>query len=133
MADAFRLLHTQALPFSTQEKRRGCVYFFRGKTMNDSKMIVRYIGYRSLQGGGRGFDFSFAQGGNKPTMISIDASFAFFQGPDRIAIQEAAAICYETLKWRAQLNPASTPDRFDLTSADVAQHRKIPKTNGSRH
>ena len=100
--------------------------------MSDSKVTVRYLGYRSLGDGGRGFDFSFSFGAAKPTMITIEASPGFFQGPDRIALQEAAAICYETLKCRAQVGSMSTTDRFDLTSADVAQHRKIAKPLG-RH
>jgi hypothetical protein len=100
--------------------------------MTDSKSTVRYIGYRSLHDGGRGFDFSCAFGAAKPTVITIEASSAFFQGPDRIAIQEAAGICYETVKSRLQTDPTCTSERFDLTSADIAQHRKITKTSGSR-
>jgi hypothetical protein len=100
--------------------------------MTDSKPIVRYVGYRSLQNGGRGFDFSCAAGGETPTMITVEASIALFEGPDRIAIQEAAAICYETVKCRMQMGTTSTPDRFNLTAADVAQHRKITRP-GSRH
>ena len=65
-------------------------------------------------------------------MISIDASSAFFEGPGRIALQEAAAICYETLKHRLEADPNYTFDSFDLTSADVAQHRKLPKTAAQR-
>src|SRR3989441_11973202 len=97
-----------------------------------SKSTVRYLGYRSLPDGGRGFDFSFALGSAKPTMITIEASMAFFLGPDRIAIQEASGICYETLKCRIQTDSEGTPDHFDLTSADVAQHRRITKPLGSR-
>ena len=99
--------------------------------MSDAKSTVRYIGYRSLLDGGRGFEFSCAHSGEKATMVTIDASRAFFQGPGRIAIQEAAGICYETLKCRVQTNPMSTPDRFDLTSDDIAQHRKITRPIGS--
>jgi hypothetical protein len=65
-------------------------------------------------------------------MITIEASSTFFQGPDRIALQEAAGICYETLKSRLHTDPTYTSDRFDLTSADVALHRKITKVSGSR-
>ena len=100
--------------------------------MNNSKSTVRYLGYRSLGGGGRGFEFSCALGAAKATVITIEASSTFFQGPDRIALQEAAGICYETLKCRLQTDPTCTSDRFDLTSADVAQHRKITKVSGSR-
>jgi hypothetical protein len=99
--------------------------------MTDSKPTVRYMGHRSLQNGGRTFDFSCASGGETPTTITVEASIALFEGPDRIAIQEAAAICYETLKSRIQMGTTSTPDRFDLTAADVAQHRKIARP-GSR-
>jgi hypothetical protein len=100
--------------------------------MTDSKSTVRYLGYRSLSGGGRGFDFSYALGAAKATLITIEASSTFFQGPERIALQEAAGICYETLKCRLQIDPAYTSDRFDLTSADIAQHRKNAKVSGSR-
>ncbi len=101
--------------------------------MNDSKSTVRYIGYRTLHDGGRGFDFSCAYGAAKPSVITVEASSAFFQGPDRIALQEAAGICYETLKSRLQTNATGAADRLDLTSADVAQHRKTTKPVGSRH
>lgn len=96
------------------------------------KSTVRYIGYRSLNGGGRGFDFSCALGATKPTMITIEAASAFFQGPDRIALQEAAGICYETLKSRLRIDPTCTAGQFDLTSADIAQHRKMTHMPGSR-
>ena len=99
--------------------------------MHDPKAIVRYLGHRSLESGGRGFDFSYAGGTETPTMITVEASLSLFQGPDRIAIQEAAGICYETVKCRMQMAPTSMPDRIDLTAADVAQHRKITKP-GSR-
>lgn len=100
--------------------------------MNEARSTVRYLGYRTLHDGGRGFDFSCAQGAARPTLITIEASSAVFSGPDRIALQEAAGICYETLKYRLHLEPECTSDRFDLTSADIAQHRKISKTSGSR-
>lgn len=101
--------------------------------MNDSKSTVRYLGYQSRPDGGRGFDFSCAQGGAKPTTITIEASPELFQGPDRIAIQEALGICYETLKCRIEIDATCPPDHFDLTSTDVAQHRKITKPPGRRH
>jgi hypothetical protein len=104
----------------------------RGNTMSECKSTVRYVGYRSLSRGGRGFDFSCGLGAAKPSVITIEAASRFFQGPDRIALQDAAGICYETLKCRLQTAPTYTSDRFDLTSADVAPHRKIAKVSGSR-
>jgi len=100
--------------------------------MNDHKSTIRYLGYRCLPDGGRGFDFSFALGSAKATMITIDAPISFFQGPDHIAIQEAAGICYETLKFRIQTHEGIPPERFDLTPADVAQHRRAGKDPAKR-
>jgi hypothetical protein len=109
-------------------------FFLKEDTdMSDPKLTIRYLGHRMLQDGGREFDFSFAHGGETPIMITVEAHITFFQGPDRIAIQEAAGICYETLKYRMQIDPMSVPDRFDLTSANVAQHRKITKPPGNRY
>jgi len=101
--------------------------------MSDHKLTIRYLGHQTLQDGGRGFDFSYAQGGDTPTLVTVQAPVNFFQGPDRIAIQEAAGICYETLKYRMQMDPGSVPDRFDLTSTNVAQHRKLTKQSANRY
>jgi hypothetical protein len=96
--------------------------------MNDHQSTIRYLGHRSLPDGGREFEFSFALGSAKATLVTIDAPIAFFRGPNQIALQEAAGICYETLKWRAQSNGAAPPDRFNLTAADIAQHRRRDRT-----
>src|SRR5689334_12408632 len=96
------------------------------------KSTIRYLGYRTLPDGGREFDFSFALGSSKTTVVTVDAPIAFFRGPDQIAIQEAAGICYETLKFRFPIYEVSPPERFDLTMADVAQHRRSRKDPPSR-
>ena len=101
--------------------------------MSDPKSTVRYLGYRSLLNGGRGFDFSYVLGTAEPMVITIEAASGLFQGPDRIALQEAAGICYETMKCRLKSQPTSAFDRLDLTPADVAQHRRATKVSGSRH
>jgi len=100
--------------------------------MSDPKSTVRYLGYRSLRNGSRIFDFSWGFGVAKPTMITIEASPTFFVGPDRIALQEAAGICYETVKDRLQSEPDAASHTFDLTAGDVAQHRRITKSSRSR-
>ena len=101
--------------------------------MNDHKStVVRYLGYRSLPDGGREFDFSSGLAATELTIFTIDAPIAFFRGPDSITIQEATGICYETLKFRLQASEVSPPDRFDLTTADVAQHRQSHKGPAGR-
>jgi hypothetical protein len=100
--------------------------------MSDPKLTVRYLGYQSSIGGGRNFEFSCALGVAKARVLVIQASPAFFRGPDRIALQEAAGICYETLKCRLEGDAGISADTFDLTAADVARHRKIPGASGAR-
>ena len=100
--------------------------------MSGHGSTIRYLGYRTLPDGGREFDFSLEMGGAQATIVTIDAPIAFFRGPDHIAIQEAAGICYETLRFRLQTFEASPPSRFDLTAADVAQHRQSQKRPGRR-
>ena len=77
-----------------------------------------------LSDGGRGFDFSCAQVGVETLLITIEAPIELFTGPDRIALQEGAGICYETLKSRVETDEKRPPSRFTLRTADVAQHRK---------
>jgi hypothetical protein len=87
---------------------------------------IRYVGYRSLPDGGRRFEFSFEPNAEKATTVSIDAAMGFFMGPDKMALQEAAGICYETIRGRLQ-QKENLPTRFKLTAADVAQHRKAKR------
>jgi len=92
------------------------------------KTTIRYLGYRTLADGGRGFDFSIAVTGQETSLITVEASPDVFRGPDRIAIQEGAGICYETLRSRVETDSEIPPHGFSLKSADVAQHRKSTKS-----
>ena len=97
------------------------------------KATVRYLGYRTLADGGRGFDFSVALIGEEAQLITVEASADLFRGPDRIAIQEGAGICYETLRSRIDTDAMIPVHAYSLNSADVAQHRKITKPAGRRY
>jgi hypothetical protein len=96
------------------------------------KATVRYLGYRTLAGGGRGFEFSVALIGEDAKLITIEAALPLFQGPDRIAIQEGAGICYETLRSRINMDSTIPDDAFSLNAADVAQHRTT-KPSGRKY
>ena len=100
--------------------------------MKDSKNTFRYVGHRTLPDGGRGFDFAIGLTGTETTMITIEAPARLFTGPGHIALQEGAGICYETLKVRIEVDSENAPSSFTLTSADVAQHRKVVKPHGLR-
>src|SRR5947208_16424065 len=96
--------------------------------MKDPKSTVRYIGFEVLKDGSRRFDFSFAGRDASLQTISVKAPHGLFSGPDHMAIQECAGICYETLKCRVVGASGIVPVSISLTSADIAQHRKLPKT-----
>ena len=97
------------------------------------KATVRYLGYLPLADGGRGFNFSVALIGEKAKLITIEAGADLFWGPNRIAIQEGAGICYETLRSRIDAQSTIPQPAFSLNSTDVAQHRKTTKPIGARY
>ena len=93
-----------------------------GEYVKDTQS-VRYIGYESSPKGGRCLDFSYGLG-SETRSVAIEIAWSLLQtGPNRIAIQETTAICYETLK--ARLLVEVPPARFGLTAEDIAKHRKI--------
>jgi len=97
------------------------------------KVTVRYLGYRALADGGRAFDFSVALVDEETKLVTVEASPDLFRGPQRIAIQEGAGICYETLRSRIDTHATIPDPTFNLEASDVAQHRKIAKPGGGRH
>ena len=92
--------------------------------MKDPSASVRYLGFHSLSNGSRRLDFSFSRADRSLQKISIEASHVLFSGPDHMTIQECAGICYETLKSRVAGYAETSPVSINLTSADVAQHRR---------
>jgi len=102
------------------------------KCMKEPKVIVRYLGFHSMSDGSRRFDFSFYGPDASQHVISVEASQDLFAGPDRMSIQECPGICYETLKCHMAGCSATVPVSIGLTSADVAQHRKLGKAVGRR-
>ena len=98
--------------------------------MKDPKSTVRFLGFQALKDGSRRFDFSFSGPDASLKLISVEAPYGLFSGPNQIAIQECAGICYETLKCRVIGCSGNVPAAINLTSADVAQHRKPAKIAG---
>ena len=97
------------------------------------KATIRYLGYRTAADGGREFDFTAALIGEEEKRITVEASADLFLGPNRIAIQEGAGICYETLRSRIEEDTTIPNHAFNLNSGDVAQHRKPSKRIGRRY
>ena len=97
--------------------------------MNE-KPTIRDVGYRTLLDRGRRFDFSIAWIGETAPLIIVEVSGDLFRGPDRLAIQEGAGICYQTLRSRIDAHAPIGGAAFSLNSADAAQHRKLTKPAG---
>jgi hypothetical protein len=98
--------------------------------MKDPSASLRYLGFQSLSNGGRRLNFSFTRSDKTLQAISVDASRELFSGPDHMAIQECAGICYETLKSRVSGCGDTFPASVKLTLADIVQHRKPGKSAG---
>jgi hypothetical protein len=98
--------------------------------MRDSAASIRYLGFQALSNGGRRLNFSFTRPDKTQHMISVEASYDLFSGPNHMAIQECAGICYETLKRLVSGWVDTIPASVRLTIADIAQHRKPGKSAG---
>jgi hypothetical protein len=98
--------------------------------MKDPKSTVRYLGFQALKDGSRRFDFSFTDSDASLKLISVSAPYGLFCGATQIALQECAGICYETVKCRVSDCSGALSDSINLTSADVAQHRRPAKVAG---
>ena len=99
--------------------------------MKEPKISVRYLGFHAMSDGSRRFDFSFSGPDASQHVVSVDAPHALFAGPDHMSIQECPGICYEALKCHVAGSSSTVPVLINLTSADIALHRKLGKT--ARH
>ena len=100
--------------------------------MKDPQSTIRYLQFQALKDGSRRFDFSFSGPDVSLKVISVEAPYDLFSGPNRIAIQECAGICYDTLKCRVIGCSGTVPASISLRFADVAQHRRPAKIAGRR-
>ena len=95
--------------------------------MKDSKAMLRYLGYRMLADGGRGFDFSIQPVDAAVTLTTVEMPIPLFTEIDRLTIQEGPGICYETLLCRIENDSSKVPPCLTLTPAEVVQHRRTIK------
>jgi len=84
-----------------------------------------------LSEGGRSLDFSYGLG-EEAKMVAVEVPQSFLEGPQRIVIQEASGICYETLRARLETDGGTAPVRFGLTAEDIAQHRHVVPVRSGR-
>lgn len=97
------------------------------------KNIIRYIGFRSADDGGRVFDFSVSATEHGDVLTSIEIPNELFAGAGRIRLQEGVGISYAKLKRLLEISALTElPRQLSLTAADVAQYREVLPTGLKR-
>ena len=96
--------------------------------MLDRKRDVRYIGFESINDGGRRFDFYVKTTDQEQVMVSVDIPGILFAGTGRIMVQEAASICCAKIKELCGEDGGNLPARLLLTGHDISQLRELPKS-----
>jgi hypothetical protein len=93
----------------------------------NEKTNLRYNGFRAADDGGRVFEFSISETGQVTCPISIEIPKEFFEGSNRIQLQEGVGVTYAKLKHLLTLETASDiPQSLCFTAMDLAQYRQIP-------
>jgi hypothetical protein len=95
--------------------------------LKDGKQNIRYLGFESIEDGGRQFDFAITATGQDATRVSLVIPALMFRGDNRISFQESAKICYEKLRVLLEREKIEAPLRIRLTGDDIAQFRHIPR------
>jgi hypothetical protein len=95
--------------------------------MKDTKQNIRYLGFESVEDGGRRFDFAITAAGHEATRVSLVIPALMFTGVNRISFQESAKICYEKLRVLLEREKIEAPVRIRLTGDDIAQFRHVPR------
>ena len=106
---------------------------FIEETVKD-KINIRYISFRTVDEGGRLFDFSISATEHPAFLTSFEMPAELFAGANRIRLQEGVGICYAKLKYLLETGVLSdVPERVCLTASDVAQYREVlPRTSSGR-
>ena len=99
------------------------------------KTTVRYVRFRPAGDGGRIFDFSISENEHPDREISVEIPVTFFEGLDRIHLQEGVGISSAKIKHFLEIDESSaTPLTLCLDAADLALHRQVvPVITRRRH
>jgi hypothetical protein len=90
------------------------------------KTTIRYERFRPSENGGRIFDFWISESEQPDRAISVEIPIAFFEGQDRLHLQEGVGISYSRIKQFLEVGESwDTPLVLCLNAADVALHREV--------
>jgi len=91
-----------------------------------AKITIRYLRFRASEHGGRIFDFWVSDSTRPNREISVDIAASFFEGQNRIHLQEGVGISYAKIKHFLDSDEsAGTPLILSLNAADLALHREV--------
>ena len=93
--------------------------------MNE-KTNLRYTGFKAAHDGGRVFEFSISVIGQVTFGISIEIPKTYFEGSNRLQLQEGVSLSYAKLKHLLTLEMAGDiPQSLCLTDTDLALYRQV--------
>ena len=91
-----------------------------------AKTTIRYLRFRTSEEGGRIFDFWISEAEHPARTISVEISATFFEGQNRIHLQEGVGISYAKIKhFLESAESSATPLILSLDAADLALHREV--------
>ena len=98
-----------------------------------AKTMIRYLRFRPAEDGGRIFDFWISESDQPDREISVEIPLVFFEGENRIHLQEGVGICYARIKHLLEFGELSETLRLlCLNSADLALHREVAPLTSRR-
>ena len=90
------------------------------------KTTIRYLRFRPAEDGGRIFDFWISESERPDREISVEIPITFFEGQNRIHLQEGVGISYAKIKHFLEIGESSeTPLMLSLNATDLALHREV--------
>jgi hypothetical protein len=90
-----------------------------------AKSTIRYIRFRPSEDGGRIFDFWVTESERPDRDISVRIPVTFFEGQNRLHLQEGVGISYAKLRHFLELAESSeqAPEMLCFDATDLAMHR----------
>jgi len=97
------------------------------------KITIRYVRFRASDQGGRIFDFWVSDSTGPNREISVEIAATFFEGQNRLHLQEGVGISYAKIKHFLESDQsAATPLILSLNAADLALHREVAPVTAKR-
>ena len=91
-----------------------------------TKTTIRYVRFRPSDEGGRIFDFWITDGDHADREISVEIPGTFFEGQNRLHLQEGVGISHAKIKHYLESDESTaTPLTLCFDATDLALHREV--------